>query len=184
VAGGGLVGSLDADRLDEVLAAKVDAAWHLHELTRDADLAAFVLFSSAGGMVLAAGQGDYAAANAALDGLAAHRHRLGLPATALAWGLWAYDTGLGGALREDDLRRMQRLGLPAVTVRQGLRSLDAALKRAPIRFPRCCADSSPRRNAEQPPRRSRLPTWQPAWHGSANPTATVTCSTWSAPMSP
>lgn len=78
-------------------------------------------------MALAAGQGDYAAANAYLDGLAVHRHRLGLPATALAWGLWAYDTGLGGALGEDDLHRMARLGLPAITVHQGLRALDAAL---------------------------------------------------------
>ncbi|WP_327725151.1 type I polyketide synthase [Streptomyces europaeiscabiei] len=127
LAGGGLIGSLEADRLDEVLRAKADAARHLHELTAELDLAAFVLFSSAGGMALAAGQGDYAAANAYLDGLAVHRHRLGLPATALAWGLWAYDTGLGGALGEDDLHRMARLGLPAITVHQGLRALDAAL---------------------------------------------------------
>ncbi|WP_105967687.1 type I polyketide synthase [Streptomyces geranii] len=127
LAGGGLIGSIQADRLDEVLRAKADAARHLHELTAELDLAAFVLFSSAGGMVLAAGQGDYAAANAYLDGLALHRRRRGLPATALAWGLWAYDTGLGGALGEEDLHRMSRLGLPAITVHQGLRALDAAL---------------------------------------------------------
>ena len=127
MAGGGLIGSIEADRLDEVLRAKADAAWHLHELTAELDLAAFVLFSSAGGMVLAAGQGDYAAANAYLDGLAVHRHRLGLPATALAWGLWAYDTGLGGRLGEADLHRVSRLGHPAITVHQALRSLDAAL---------------------------------------------------------
>ncbi|MEY9893882.1 acyl transferase domain-containing protein/acyl carrier protein [Catenulispora sp. MAP5-51] len=136
VAGGGLTGSLDAARLAEVFGPKADAAWHLHELTRGLDLAAFVLFSSAGGTVLAAGQGDYAAANAFLDGLAARRHSLGLPATALGWGLWAHDTGLGGALREDDLHRMARLGMPAIAVRQGLRSLDAALgSREPVLVP-------------------------------------------------
>nr|WP_277912960.1 type I polyketide synthase [Frankia torreyi] len=128
VADGAVIGSLTTDQLDTVLQPKADGAWHLHELTRDLDLAAFVLFSSAGGMVLAAGQANYAAANAFLDGLAAHRRRHGLSATALAWGLWAHDTGLGGALREADLQRMARLGLPAVTVRQGLALLDAALR--------------------------------------------------------
>ena len=34
----GVIGSLDAERLDRVLAPKVDAAWHLHELTRELDL--------------------------------------------------------------------------------------------------------------------------------------------------
>ncbi|TDC75849.1 type I polyketide synthase, partial [Actinomadura sp. 7K507] len=34
----GVVSSLTAERLDGVLAPKVDAAWHLHELTRDLDL--------------------------------------------------------------------------------------------------------------------------------------------------
>ncbi|MFI5611165.1 SDR family NAD(P)-dependent oxidoreductase [Amycolatopsis sp. NPDC051903] len=120
----GVFDSLTPDRLDSVLRAKVDAAWHLHELTRD--LAAFVLFSSAGGQVLPAGQANYAAANAFLDGLAAHRRAAGLPATALAWGLWAENTGLGGELAEADLARMARLGLPAVTAEQGLALFDAA----------------------------------------------------------
>ncbi|HET6705937.1 type I polyketide synthase [Amycolatopsis sp.] len=120
----GVFGSLTADRLDSVLRAKVDAAWHLHELTHD--LAAFVLFSSAGGQVLPAGQANYAAANAFLDGLAAHRQAVGQPATALAWGLWAENTGLGGELAEADLARMARLGLPAVTAEQGLALFDAA----------------------------------------------------------
>ncbi len=120
----GVFDSLTAERLDAVLRAKVDAAWHLHELTQD--LAAFVMFSSAGGQVLPAGQANYAAANAFLDGLAAHRQAAGQPATALAWGLWAENTGLGGELAEADLARMARLGLPAVTAEQGLALFDAA----------------------------------------------------------
>ncbi|MEU0791568.1 type I polyketide synthase [Amycolatopsis sp. NPDC005961] len=120
----GVFDSLTPERLDSVLRSKVDAAWHLHELTQD--LAAFVLFSSAGGQVLPAGQANYAAANAFLDGLAAHRRAAGQPATALAWGLWAENTGLGGELAEADLARMARLGLPAVTAEQGLALFDAA----------------------------------------------------------
>ncbi|MET9888532.1 type I polyketide synthase, partial [Streptomyces sp. NPDC006430] len=127
VAGGGLVGSLTAEGFDAVLRPKTDGAWNLHELTRDADLSAFVLFSSAGGSVLAAGQADYAAANAFLDALAAHRRACGLPATAAAFGMWEISTGLGGDLTDADLERMKRLGLPALTVAEGLALFDAAV---------------------------------------------------------
>ncbi len=41
-----VVTSLTPDRVDVVLRSKVDAAWHLHELTRDLDVSAFVMFSS------------------------------------------------------------------------------------------------------------------------------------------
>ncbi|NSL42685.1 SDR family NAD(P)-dependent oxidoreductase, partial [Streptomyces sp. 8P21H-1] len=47
----GVVTSLSPERLAAVLRPKVDAAWHLHELTRDLDLAAFVMFSSVSGVM-------------------------------------------------------------------------------------------------------------------------------------
>ncbi|RJL20163.1 SDR family NAD(P)-dependent oxidoreductase [Bailinhaonella thermotolerans] len=131
VVAGGVVGTLTEEGLDRVLRPKTDAAWHLDELTRDRDLARFVLYSSAGGMVLAAGQGDYAAANAALDAIAVRRAAAGLPATSLAWGMWAVDTGLGGPLRDTDLTRVRRLGVPAITAETGLALFDAAL-RSPV----------------------------------------------------
>ncbi|MES9594776.1 type I polyketide synthase, partial [Streptomyces sp. NPDC094045] len=46
----GVLESLDVSRFDGVLRPKVDAAWNLHELTRDLGLSAFVVFSSAAGV--------------------------------------------------------------------------------------------------------------------------------------
>ncbi|THA71791.1 SDR family NAD(P)-dependent oxidoreductase [Streptomyces sp. A0958] len=124
----GLIGALTPQRLDTVLRPKADAAWHLHELTAELDLSAFVMFSSAGGLVLPAGQGNYAAANVFLDALAAHRHSLGLPATSLAYGLWAVNTGLGGELTDADVEKMNRLGLPALPAERGIALFDEALR--------------------------------------------------------
>ncbi|MGY0055359.1 SDR family NAD(P)-dependent oxidoreductase [Streptomyces sp. LZ34] len=122
----GLVGSLTAGQWEGVLRPKVDGAWHLHELTRDMPLTAFVLFSSIGGSVAAAGQANYAAANVFLDALAQRRHEEGLPATSVAFGLWS-DTGMGGLLNQVDRARLLRQGLLPLSVAEGLRAFDAAI---------------------------------------------------------
>ncbi|MER8162634.1 type I polyketide synthase, partial [Streptomyces sp. NPDC094472] len=122
----GVIGSLTPERVDHVMRPKVDAAWNLHELTRDQDLSAFVLFSSAAGVFGGPGQGNYAASNVFLDALAQHRAAQGLPATALAWGLWA-GGGMGDTLDEADITRMRRAGVPPLPVAEGLRLFDAAL---------------------------------------------------------
>jgi NADPH:quinone reductase-like Zn-dependent oxidoreductase/acyl carrier protein len=121
------VAQLTEDELTAVLRPKADGARHLDELTRDADLAAFVLFSSVSGLAGTAGQANYAAANAYLDGLARHRRAAGLPAVSLAWGLWGETGGMAAGLGETDRRRMGRAGLLPLSTEDGLALFDAAL---------------------------------------------------------
>ncbi len=113
--------------LDTVLRPKADGAWHLHRATAHHDPAAFVLFSSAAGAFGAPGQANYAAANAFLDGLAAHRHALGLPAVSIAWGPWADDGGMTSRLSDTDRGRLARGGVRPLAADEALALLDEAL---------------------------------------------------------
>jgi acyl carrier protein len=115
------------EQLRAVLRPKVAGAWHLHTLTGQLDLSAFVLFSSVAGIVGNPGQANYAAANTFLDALAAHRRSLGLEATSLAWGLWQEGTGMTGHLSETDIAALARVGIAPMDTQTGLRLLDETL---------------------------------------------------------
>jgi polyketide synthase 7 len=123
----GLLASLTPQRLETVLRAKVDGAWNLHELTRDMDLSAFVMFSSMAGIVGSPGQGNYAAANSFLDELAAHRRAQGLAGLSVAWGLWEQASGMTRHLDERDKARMSRIGLAPMATELALRLFDTAM---------------------------------------------------------
>jgi acyl carrier protein len=123
----GVVESLTVEQLSRVMRPKVDAAWHLHELTAGMGLSAFVLFSSVAALIGSPGQANYAAANATLDALAHQRRAQGLPAVSLAWGLWADATGMTGGLDQAALARMQRMGVGALSTELGLELFDEAL---------------------------------------------------------
>ncbi|MFE9708466.1 beta-ketoacyl reductase, partial [Streptomyces sp. NPDC005930] len=127
VAWDGVLGEMGGERLERVLRPKVDGAWNLHELTRGDEVGVFVLYSSLAGLLGTAGQANYAAGNAFLDGLASWRRAAGLPAVSMVWGLWEESSGISGQLGEVDLRRLSRMGLRALSSREGVGLFDAAL---------------------------------------------------------
>ncbi|MFD3688958.1 type I polyketide synthase [Nocardiopsis sp. NPDC058631] len=149
----GAVESLVPERTLPVLRPKVDAAWNLHEATRDLDLSAFVLFSSVSGITGTPGQANYAAGNTFLDALAARRRAEGLPATSLAWGLWDAALGLAATLDEADLARWRsRTAIVPLTPRQGLELLDASLRDPrPLLVPVALHGSGPSAEGDEVP---------------------------------
>ncbi|MEU3522228.1 SDR family NAD(P)-dependent oxidoreductase, partial [Streptomyces sp. NPDC006654] len=120
------VESLTPERMATVMAAKVDAAWNLNELTQGPGLAGFVLYSSAAAVVGNPGQAGYAAANAFLDALASYRRDRHLPGQSLAWGLWEQTSEMTGHLNGTGLSRLRRGGIQPMTTEQGLALFEAA----------------------------------------------------------
>ncbi|WP_449353750.1 type I polyketide synthase [Streptomyces malaysiensis] len=123
----GTLTTLTPERLNTVFRPKIDAITHLHDLTHDHDLAAFVVYSSATGTLGTPGQANYAAANTYVDALIHQRHAAGLPATSLAWGLWETTSALTATMNTGDRRRTHRGGVAPLTDDEGLALLDTAL---------------------------------------------------------
>nr|WSY54833.1 SDR family NAD(P)-dependent oxidoreductase [Streptomyces sp. NBC_00886] len=125
----GVIGSLTPERIDRVLAAKADAAWYLHEATKDLPLTLFSLVSSLSGVLGGPGQANYAAANAFLDALATHRRTAGLAGQSISWGLWALDSAMTSHLGNDGVERKRGEGVLALGTGQALELFDAATTR-------------------------------------------------------
>ncbi|WP_458339106.1 SDR family NAD(P)-dependent oxidoreductase [Streptomyces sp. 372A] len=132
----GVIGRLTPAQVEASLRAKADAVLHLHELTRDMDLTAFVLFSSMAGVFGNAGQAGYSAANAFLDAFATHRRANGLPGVSLGWGAWSRNVGMAGTLSDHDRQRMSRRGIDELSVERGLALFDTAITaQSPVVLP-------------------------------------------------
>ncbi len=116
----------DPERFSRVMAPKVRGAWHLHRLSADLELDFFVLFSSTASLLGSPGQGNYAAANAFLDALAADRRAAGRPGLSVNWGPWA-ERGMAAALGEPFRDRLAAQGLGLLPPDQGLRILEQLL---------------------------------------------------------
>ena len=116
-----------SDRMARVLAPKVNGGWNLHTLTKELPLDWFVCFASASGVLGSAGQGNYAAANAALDALMHHRRSLGLPGISIDWGPWA-SVGMAAKLAPARRRQLRARGLHAIEIGRGLSALGYAMR--------------------------------------------------------
>nr|WP_217167203.1 type I polyketide synthase [Streptomyces sp. AC512_CC834] len=124
-AANGLFDAMTRDRVETALLPRAGAAWHLHELTRGANLAAFVLVSSSTSLLHGVGQANQAAAAGFLNALAQHRRAQGLPGLSLAFGPWS-----GGSDGTEDAALRQRaseLGTPYLEAGEGLGLFDRAL---------------------------------------------------------
>ncbi|WP_411293693.1 type I polyketide synthase, partial [Streptomyces kunmingensis] len=127
-----------------VLAAKTLGATHLDQLLGEffdeADLDAFILFSSNAGVWGSGGQAAYAAANAALDALAQSRRARGRTATSVAWGAWSGSGMAADPAAEEQLRRRGVLAIAPdralAALRQALEHDETLLTVADIDWPR------------------------------------------------
>jgi acyl transferase domain-containing protein/short-subunit dehydrogenase/acyl carrier protein len=121
-----LLSNLDASRMESVIGPKLLGAWNLHQATLDIPLKYFVLYSSITTAIGNPGQANYVAANAGLEGLAAMRRHMGLPAACIGWG----PIGDAGYLTRNEAVRdslAQRLGKPPLTAHAALEQLDRIL---------------------------------------------------------
>ncbi|MFC5744888.1 acyltransferase domain-containing protein [Actinomadura rugatobispora] len=118
--------NLTPRHLENVLRSKVDIAVNLHELTKDLPLAAFVLYSSLGGLIGNQGQANYNAANNYLDALAYHRRGEGLPAVSIPWGLWDQTSDMSATF---SAAKRIRTGLRPMSTADALAALDLVLRR-------------------------------------------------------
>lgn len=112
----GRLENLNAQAFKQVLSAKVQGAWLLHEATKQLPLDFFVLFSSAASILGSTGQAAYAAANAAMDSFAYYRKTLGLPSLTINWGAWA-EVGMAATLDQVHQQRMQDNGIIPINPR-------------------------------------------------------------------
>lgn len=120
-------------RFAKVMAPKVAGAWNLHTLTQQMPLDFFVMFSSMVSLWGAAGQGNYAAANAFLDTLAHYRRGRGLTALSINWGAWA-EVGMAASLAPAIERQRISRGLGKIEPAQALQALDQALREGDVQM--------------------------------------------------
>ncbi|MEM9507577.1 MAG: aminotransferase class I/II-fold pyridoxal phosphate-dependent enzyme [Cyanobacteria bacterium P01_E01_bin.35] len=123
----GLIETLSWSRFQQVLQPKVSGAWNLHLLTEKLPLDWFVCFSSVVSVFGAAGQSNYAAANAFMDNLMNYRQSLGLPGLSINWSIWEQG-GMASRLTTEQQQRLSQQGLKAIAPPQGLKVLKQLLQ--------------------------------------------------------
>ncbi len=119
------------ERLLSVMAPKVAGTWNLHLLTQELALDFFVCFSSIASLIGSPGQGNYAAANAFMDGLCHYRKARALPGVSINWGTWA-EAGMAARAPEQWQRLVADGGITPLSIEQGLHSLAQLLQQETV----------------------------------------------------
>jgi acyl transferase domain-containing protein len=127
----GILLQQDWSRFDKVLAPKIGGAWQLHTQTLKEHLEFFVLFSAGAALLGSRGQGNYAAGNAFLDGLAHYRRLQGLPAISINWGPWN-KIGMTAKIDSRASQTWSQLGWESISLDEGLHVFDQLLRINPV----------------------------------------------------
>ena len=113
----------DCDSIRRVWRPKADGAWflHKHTMSKDTELKSFVVYSSVAALFGNAGQANYSAANAYLDGLVRWRVAQGLPGTSVQWPA-VLGVGMAAAM-EAGTRIGENLSVGAKTVKMVIKQV-------------------------------------------------------------
>ncbi|WP_088634398.1 type I polyketide synthase [Phaeobacter sp. 22II1-1F12B] len=125
-----MISEMTPARITKVMGPKVDGALVLHALTAERDLDFFVMFASGAGLMGAAGQSNYAAANGFLDAFAHWRRAQGLHALSVDWGSWA-EIGMASEVDDRHHKRWEAMGLKMIQPDEGVEMLADALFESP-----------------------------------------------------
>ncbi|MDB9520157.1 type I polyketide synthase [Roseofilum reptotaenium CS-1145] len=118
----GVMQNMSKAQLTKVMAPKVQGSWYLHELTQKMTLDFWICFSSIASLFGSLGQGNYAAANAFMDGLAHYRWGLGLPGLSINWGVWG-QSGMAARLSQEQQERIKMSGMGVMLPEKSLQVL-------------------------------------------------------------
>ena len=121
-----------AASFSRAMAPKVEGAWNLYQLLKDATDIHLILFSSIASLLGLPGQSNYAAGNAFLDSLAAYRKAKGGRATVINWGPWA-NIGLAAA-QENRGERLSSRGLRSLSPSDALDEFERILIHQPTQI--------------------------------------------------
>lgn len=122
----GLLPQQNWTRFANVLAPKMQGAWHLHECTKASALDFFILFSSVASLFGNQGQANHAAANAFLDAFVHFRQARGLPALSINWGGWS-EIGSAAKLIEQSREQLLAQGIGSISTEQGISAFAALI---------------------------------------------------------
>ena len=118
------ISEMSKEDFDKVLMPKMLGSWNLHQAFKNKNLDYFILYSSISSVISLAGQGNYAAANAFMDGLAGYRRSIGLAGQSINWGPWA-EVGMATQLNLETY--FLKMGFYPMLPEQGLEALERVI---------------------------------------------------------